>query len=397
MGPREAAYFALLQSQRGKQFIALFLEDWKERARPSKADFALAYEIASGATRRALTLDYIAKKLSDTGKINLRMKEKALLRIGLFQAIFMDRIPMYAAVDETVSIAKRHCHQSYVSFLNAILRKVYEGVPILPMGDSPEALSIYYSYPSEYISDLIWELGIEKTRSVLAFGNKKPIVMARHRPGFEIVFLDKLSAMKRASMSSQFYIQNATPAHLMLKLSEKLATNPTRFLDMCAAPGGKLLAAHDLFPKATVYANDLSDKRLSILRKNVEKYHVPAVLSTMDGLRFKADQLFDLVIVDVPCSNSGVLNKRPEARWRLKKEYLEPLKEQQLSLLKRAISLAKPGGEIWYITCSILKQENEDIVEKAVKDGEVEVRYKELVLPNTDGWDGGFGCALIKK
>ena len=131
----------------------------------------------------------------------------------------------------------------------------------------------------------------------------------------------------------------------------------------------KLIAAHDLFPRAKLYANDSSERRLQKIRENLTKYKIEAELSTGYGEEFHSLHHLDLAIVDVPCSNSaGSFNKRPEARWRLTPEEIRALTETQFKLLQSAKELISDHGVIWYITCSILKDENEDMISRACKD-----------------------------
>jgi 16S rRNA (cytosine967-C5)-methyltransferase len=197
--------------------------------------------------------------------------------------------------------------------------------------------------------------------------------------------------------SPDFYIQNTTPATLVGRACQGL-NPPKTILDLCAAPGGKSLAVHDLFPSAKLFANDVSPAKLRLLKANFEKYAVEATLTEGKGEDYSTDQLFDLIILDVPCSNSGVLNKRPEARWRLTKKALEDLKVTQLALIERAAKLLAPEATLLYITCSLLKQENEQLMEEACKKfGLKKAGYQECILPADGVWDGGFACTLITQ
>jgi 16S rRNA (cytosine967-C5)-methyltransferase len=320
------------------------------------------------------------------------MREKVLLRMAVYQHIFMDRVPLYAIVNETIEIAKRHCHESYCKFLDAILRKLAEGDHPLPQGDSISNLSIRYSFPSFFVEELIADYGLEKAKMVLEIGNKQAPVMARQRSTGEIKIVDDISEIKN---SEDYYIQNATPFTLISRLSGEIK-EPNKILDLCASPGGKLIAVHDRFPNAAFFANDVSIEKLQILSENLLKYGIKAALSCSKGEVFKSDEGFDLIILDVPCSNSGVLNKRPEARWRMTPENLKNLEKLQLALIENSISLLSKDGEIWYLTCSILKKENERLMEQACKKFNLKISRMETVLPNAEGWDGGFACALRK-
>ena len=161
MTPREIAYLALLGSLRGEQFIVHTLAQWQHREHPTPQDFAFAHEIASGAARMALPLDYIGAQLSTSKKLSLKLKEKSLLRTAIYQYCFMSKVPLYAIVNESIEIAKKHCHHTFASYLNALLRKLTPemALQLIPQGTSPEDLSIRYSYPLYFVNQLINDYG----------------------------------------------------------------------------------------------------------------------------------------------------------------------------------------------------------------------------------------------
>lgn len=411
--PREAAYLALLSSAREETFLIDALKLWKDKSSPSVQDYHLAREIAYGTTRMALALDHLAVQLTDKNKLTLKLREKILFRMALYQHFYMDRIPLYAIVDETIKVAKQHTHESFVKFLNACLRKVEDVDPQLPKGETVPELSVRYSYPAYYVQELVQNFGLEKAEEIMDASNRPSPTMFRVRagaskpnvPNGEIDYLagtrsavgviQETSLVPQIASSPDYYIQNVTPSEIMRTLAQEL-TPPEKILDLCASPGGKLISAHDIFPDAELYANDVSSDKLKPLSDNCAKYGVSATLTSYRGENYPTDQAFDLVILDVPCSNSGVLNKRPEARWRLSQKTVEQLEEIQIQLVKHAFQLIPEGGELWYITCSVLKRENARLIDRICQELPFEVRIQQAILPNADGWDGGFGCALRK-
>lgn len=412
MKSREAAYLALLSSLRQEGFVSHFLEKWQQNTTPSSCDFALAQEIAFGTARSALTLDYLAANLVKPQNLSLKLKERALVRTAIYQYYFMSKVPLYAIVNETIEIAKKYCHRSFVGFLNALLRKLSQTNLTLPKGDSVEELSIRFSYPGFLIKELINDYGKEKTLGILNAGNQPAKTMARFRPTNEIqrakssfitripntamTVLNTAQAIYEVSTSPDYYIQNITPATLIAELA-KHTKPPSCILDLCASPGGKLLAAHDQFPSAKLYGNDVTREKISRLQHNFDKYRIPVNLSCGPGESFSSTDMFDLIILDVPCSNSGVLNKRPEARWRISQEALTELTTLQKRLIANASSLLSKDGVIWYLTCSILKEENENIVAAACKEHNMTAAFTKTVLPDAEGVDGGFACLLHKN
>lgn len=407
MQAREIAFLALLHSLKGDRFIADVLEEWRRSDHPSAKDFNLAQEIAYGSCRMALALDYLARELTPTKKLSLKLKERAFLRIALYQSYFMDRIPQYAIADESIKIAAKYCHPSFLGFLNAVLRKMGQISLQLPSGNTTNALSIRYSYPPFFVEEVVQHYGLEEAANILAASNKPAQTMVRMRykalekeglelivdKPFPVALLKDSNLIQEIADSEDYYIQNITPATLIGNLAAH-CNPPQRILDLCASPGGKTIAIHDFFPRAALYANDVSEEKLKRLSANFQKYHLDVHLSCGQGEKYESPERFDLIILDVPCSNSGVLNKRPEARWRLSKEALEELGKIQIELIKNARSLLAPEGEIWYMTCSILPKENEELIAKACKAYDLKICRSEKRLPNLAGWDGGFACAL---
>lgn len=397
---REAAFLALVALSKEGKFLSDSLEEWRQNTGPSDQDDRLAQEIANGACRMALLLDEYALQLNPKGRLSLKGKEKALLRTALYQFVFLDRVPSFAITDETVKIGKKYCHPSFVSFLNMLLRKA-STQPLEP----PSELHKRYSYPPYFVDALIKERGKEEGEAILAYGNHPAPLTIRIRPVVSESELEE-KKLKLFSQEPRFawipsrheitqlsqwiggYIQNWTPAFLMHKLFK--GQNPHTILDLCASPGGKLLLAHDLFPHAHLTGNDVSSDKLCKIQENLAKYHVQAIVTTQPGERWQGNQKFDLIIIDAPCSNSGVLHKRPEARWRLSEESTAAHVALQKALILHAKTLLNPNGEIWYMTCSILQAENSGVTHSV----RMNVVAEELVLPNGVEKDGGYGAIL---
>ncbi|PJD95129.1 MAG: hypothetical protein CK425_09375 [Parachlamydia sp.] len=413
INPREAAFLAVLTFLKEGTFIRESLDKWQKTHSPSRMDFNLALDLASGTVRMGLALDYIAKKIANRTSLSLKVKERALLRTALYQAVFRKDIPLYAIGQEAGTLSKKYCHAVFSKFLNAVIRKLGDGVPALPAGKSAEALSIHYSYPVLLVAYFLKVFGLEKTVDLLQLGNNPPKVMVRLRsletpeeadkleriPGGppEMRHLKDAQWLSTLAQSPNFYIQNGTPFLLMSHLSREASLKPHSILDLCASPGGKTLLAHDLYPEAQLFANDVSSQKMERLRANCQKYDLDAVLTCANGEEFVSEQLFDLIIVDAPCSNTGVLSKRPEARWRFSEETCKNLEETQCKLLRHAATLLNPHGEIWYLTCSILDFENEKLIQQVCQENDLHVRTQLTIYPTETGLDGGFACALQRK
>lgn len=407
---RECAFRAVLKALHDDAPAADTINAWASETCVSTRDRGFVKEVAYGTLRRLKTLEYMASKASKR-TLRLDEKAKALLFTGLYQIVFMDGVPSYAAVDETVELAKRVASHGIAQLCNALLRAVVRDRPVLPQGDDVASLAIRLSYPDDFVADLLHSYGLETTKDLLEAMNIPGVTMLRLREGASLeAFQDVVSQappmvrlkegddISRWTQDSTVYIQNATPAKLLFHLATGVSV-PTKILDLCAAPGGKSIAIHDIFPAARLFMNDVSEHKLMKIRENVEKYGVVATLSCHRGEKFPVPKdLFDVVIVDAPCSNSGTLNKRPEARWRLSRKHTQELQRQQIVLLGHARDLISRGGQLWYMTCSILPEENEDVVATACRDFALQrVGEPMLLLPNREGWDGGYAQAFAQK
>lgn len=394
---REAAYLAVLGSIRDENFAHDYLERWRRESHPTPQDYRLAQEIAFGSIRMALALDYLATQLTDNKRLSLKAKEKALVRTAVYQHYYMTKIPLYALVNESVTIAKKYCHSFFAGFLNAMLRQMAETPFALPTGDSYEALSIHYSYPQFFIQQLVKDYSLAQAKEIMEAGNKPAPTMYRIRTGDELIMevLKDSTNLAQIAESPEYYIQNATSAELIWKLKKSHRTRePKTILDLCAAPGGKLLAMHDCYPKALLFANDVSEHKVRLLRENCKKFGIQATCTVSKGEEYESKEKFDIVILDVPCSNSGVLNKRAEARWRLSEVSLMELHKTQKGLFTHAKTLLAPAGEIWFLTCSILKKENEGLSHWAADALDLNLISQDTHLPDKGGHDGGYGAIL---
>lgn len=212
---------------------------------------------------------------------------------------------------------------------------------------------------------------------ILSLGNLPAKTFARKRPGFEMV---KIAPEKvgETALSSHYYLMNKTPAALIHALAQRISP-PQAILDLCSSPGGKLLALHDLFPAADLYANDVTEQKLIRLRENIAKYHLKVHVTQGPAQDYPETLKFDLVVLDVPCSNTGVFAKHPEARFRTTD--LVPLQQELLIKAKRLVS---PNGHIFFLTCSVLKKERPTVPPS----------FELQILPDDEGSDGGYGAIL---
>jgi 16S rRNA (cytosine967-C5)-methyltransferase len=404
---REASFFALKEWLKKGVFLADSFHEIRLQNKMDVIDLQLAQEIAFGVVRRFHTLDAIMKMKVKDQKIKLKPEAKLILKMAVYQLVFMDKVPVYAVVFESVEMSKKHSPYQ-AGFINGFLRKFTMTLPIF---DLKNQLSVeeYYSLPLDFIkkiqksyadhSDQILETTISRPKMTylsLDLNLEKKEKEAIYEGKFHYFGMKKDTPTQKLFSQSKVYIQNPTPGILIETLAENHAVDS--ILDLCSAPGGKLILAHTLFPKAKLLANEYVEERIKTLKENCKKYGIEATFFNQDGRNLALSEKVDVVIIDAPCSNSGVLHKKPEAKFRLDQKSIDELKKTQLELLQGVIAILKPKGVIWYLTCSILPEENEELIQEFIKlNPEFSLSKSRLILPDGGFFDGGYGVEIRRK
>ncbi len=386
-----------MQYEKKNEKIEKTLQKWKDY---SFEDFSLAKHICFGVCRQKITLDFYSKQIAK----KLKIKERILLWMSLYQIFFLKKIPFYAIASESVEIAKLCISEKTAAFFHFI----FSNFSTFTFKEPENEDWVHrYSYPDFFIQKLLKQYKKKTIQNMLEQMNQPGKLFLRGR---DKQFTEKQAKLVYENQSTVYelengknleslvknpfcYFQNITSVYLYEKLNEKTQIEPRNILDLCTGKGGKLILSHDLYPKAKLFANDISSKQIPFLKENLEKYKIEAKISQKPIEDLEFSETFDLILLDVPCSNSGVLNKRCEARWNLYEENIKNLVKIQQCVLKEAKRFLHPDGEIWYTTCSILQEENEDMINFAEKIGFV-VQRKVKVLPNEKGWEGGFGVVF---
>ncbi len=406
---REAAFFALMKWWKESLFLSDTFQSIRELGLIQISELQLAQEVAFGVVRRFYTLDAILKNVLKDQKVKWKAEARLLLQMAVYQLLFMDKVPVYAVVFESVEISKQYCPYQ-AKFINLVLRKMTSALPINDFKSSLKE-ETYYSLSKNYIDQLRKDYGEEATRRLLESSIQRPVMTClvlekdplfqMQKPIYSGNFftyyqLKRGQSAQKIFHSSKVYIQNPTPGILMEFLIES-DFKPDTVLDLCAAPGGKLLLLHRLFPKARLFANELLKARMERLKQNITKYQIQAELSLEDGTCFSFSLPKDLILIDAPCSNSGVLHKKPEARFRIEENTLQELKNMQLQLLLSARKGLTEKGQIWYMTCSVLKEENEKVIEAFLEScPDMKLKREKTILPDLEGLDGGYAALLVK-
>jgi 16S rRNA (cytosine967-C5)-methyltransferase len=326
-------------------------------------DRALARRLAFGAVQRARTLDHGIEALGKRRVEKLDPPVRAALRLGAYQLAFVDGVPRYAAVNESVELVRRARLERAVAFTNAVLRRLAEGLrPLLAElpEETPHEAALAHSYP-DWVADVWWrDLGREDALALMRAQNE-PLELAvrlirgeiEGRPDDEIPgawLVDQID--ERAVAEGRIWPQSRGSQLAGLAVA---ARDGERTLDLCAAPGGKATML-----RGDVVAVEVNEARARELEAAVRRVGASNVrVVNEDGRRLPPELTgFDRAIVDAPCSGLGVLSGRPDLRWRA-----EPLPELQLELLQAAAERVRPGGRVVYSVCTINADECEAVVD----------------------------------
>lgn len=344
-----------------------------EAAGLEERDRAFAQRLAYGATQRVRTLDYALEEVGGRSVAELDIPVRAALRLGAYELAFMDSVPTRATVNEAVELARATGASRATGLVNAVLRRatgIAKLIDDLPEG-TPQEAALKHSY-ADWIAETWWrEWGADEALALMRAQNEAP----------ERVVRPAGTGSWPQSRGSQL-------------AGRSVGVQPgERVLDLCAAPGGKTTQLAE--QAAEVVAVEFHPGRAKELKENVKRLgfeHVTVV--TADARELPPELTgFDRVLVDAPCSGLGVLASRPDLRWRA-----QPLPALQLELLRVAAERVKPGGSITYSVCTIVKEENEDVVDASglevePLDGEfAHPRRPEflLTLPSKHGTSGFF-------
>ena len=324
---------------------------------------ALAQRLAFGAVQRARTLDHAIETLGRRPPGRLDPPVRAALRLGAYQLGFVNGVARYAAVNESVELVRRAGLERAVAFTNAVLRRVAEGIaPLLealPEGTPTEA-ALKHSYP-DWVAETWWrDVGSEEARALMAALNEpgQPVVrLVRGEidgtPDADVPGAWHVDRIDEAALAEgRVWPQSAASQLVGLTVG---AQEGERTLDLCAAPGGKAtMLAGDV---TAVDVNEARARELEATARRLGASSVRVVVADGRALPSEASG-FDRALVDAPCSGLGVLNRRPDLRWRA-----QPLPELQLELLLAAAERVRPGGTIVYSVCTINADESEAVVD----------------------------------
>lgn len=380
---RVAAFNVLLRIETERSFSSILLPIYETGL--SDADRSLCHELVLGSLRRQIYLDRLIEHYSK-GK-TLDPAVRIAIRIGLYQLLFLDRIPEYSAVNESVSLIQMSRKTSAKGFVNAILRRAAKEKIDFEFSDEYDRLSLETSHPGWLIEKWASEFGLENTAKLAAANNKVtehafrlldtsyaqsiPLKPSEYVDGCYLT--DKIDrGLIAAAEDNKIYFQDEGSQMIACSINVPAGGN---FLDVCAAPGGKTgLVMKRSGPNIQLtVAGDLHWPRVTALRANCKKQgfgnvnvvQYDAVISLPLAM-----ESFDTVLVDAPCSGTGTIRHNPELRYFISTADILELSAKQLTILSNASKIVKRGGQIIYSTCSLEIEENEMVCRKFLQENE---------------------------
>ena len=425
VSPARWAAFDILRRVADGAFSSVLLATEEPKLKP--ADRALTHELVLGVLRWQSWLDQIVEHFSKRRAETLDLAVRIALRMGLYQLRFLSRIPASAAVNESVNLVRAAKVSSAAAFVNAVLRRAIREADYDPASstqDPLEKLAIETSHPVWLIDRWVKSFGSGEAESLARANNDIPPTAFRvvHTRGNEDEIFQQLTAagaaVERSTLAERALRISGAPAivrdlstngqiYLQDEASQLVAhvldARPgERVLDLCAAPGGKTtLLADRAGDNAFVVAADRSPTRITTVTTTAALHQLkgiqPVLLDAGNKLPF-APNAFDRVLVDAPCSGTGTLRRNPEIRWRLANDDIPNFAAAQKQFLRNAAEVLKPGGRLVYSTCSVEREENEEVVADFLKTHTGFAQLKTLrTWPHREGSDGFFMAVLEHK
>ena len=446
MSARYLAYKILFDIEVNGNYSNMALNKYLNEAGLDDQDKGFVTELVYGIIEKKRYLDYMINKVSKIKVRKMQHPVKLVLRMGVYQLVYMDGVTDYAAINESVNIMKKLDKRS-ASFVNAVLRNISRNLDEVKdiSLNTVDKLAIYYSYENWIVENLVKEYGFERTEAILRALSQKPNIYLRVnrtklRPGQSMDYLvgqiigrlidQGLEASRVEGLEEAIKVKGlkSIDKHPLFRegyvsvqdISSILVAkvmNPkreSRVLDLCAAPGGKSTHIGELMENTGhLISQDIFDHKIKLMNTYARRLGLNNMEARLgDALVLNDDYIgkFDYVLCDVPCSGMGIVRRKPEIKYKKEEEVLN-LPDLQYQILENASSYLKEGGIFIYSTCTIFRQENMEVVDRFLanhKDYELDdlgsvkeflgIGDKGLVkiLPDRYEMDGFFICRMKK-
>ncbi|MHC4530753.1 MAG: 16S rRNA (cytosine(967)-C(5))-methyltransferase RsmB [Planctomycetota bacterium] len=456
LSARNVAIQTLNFFQRPKKTKHNYASSILNKLLPQTTEPQRATDLVFGTLRNRSAIDMAISKLADCPAERIPKKILNLLRVAAYELIYCPQTPPHAIVNEAVENTKTIAGKKQTAFVNAVLRQItrhiksrqislekHDPQKMLPqtiesgcefdttlLGDPRKKPADYFSkafsLPKWLIEGWLDEFGLEKTKQICFASNRKPSIylrpnrlktttenlaeiLSRQNVDFEIsddqsmINIKSPRAIDRLDGFNEglFTVQDITAAQLVKAMEP---SQNFKFLDLCAAPGTKTTQLAELTnDKADIIATDIDPDRLEKVRENARRLGLKSITS-IKYKEFKQSQAkigpFDCILLDVPCSNTGVLAKRLEVRYRINPKAIEGLTKTQIELLEFTARIIKQNGKICYSTCSIQNCENDSLIKNFLSQNpQLKLQYEQLTLPSAQkpDRDGGYIAILTNS
>lgn len=439
MNAREIAYKVLLDIEKNKNYSNMAINKHFKDVKLSNQDRGLATEIIYGVIENKYYIDYMIDKLSKVKTNKMEIYVKTLLRMGIYQIMFLNSISDYAAVNETVNLAKKK-NSKVSGFINGILRNVIrqkETIGQIKVKDDIDYLAIKYSYDKWMIRNWMIHFGREFTEELLEANSQRSSIYLRTNTLkitrdelIEKLEKENIKASKVNVVEEAIKVENLKDIENNSLYKEGLFTvqdissmlvgkvmNPKEnslVLDVCSAPGGKTTHMATLMNNTgQVVSRDIYEHKLKLIKASCKRLSLTNVdVQEYDGLSLDKESVgkFDYVLADVPCSGLGIIRRKPEIKYKEKEEFRD-LPPIQKKILENASKYVKKGGTLIYSTCTIQDSENIDIINEflqknknfelaPINEVKVDLENQEKgymkIYPNVHEMDGFFISKLIR-
>ena len=439
MKAREIAYKVLLDIEKNKNYSNMAINKHFKDVKISNQDRGLATEIIYGVIENKYYIDYMIDKLSKVKTNKMEIYVKTLLRMGIYQIMFLNSISDYAAVNETVNLAKKK-NSKVSGFINGILRNVIrqkEEIGKVKTKDDVDYLAIKYSYDKWMIRNWMIHFGKEFTEELLEANNERPNIYLRtntlkitrdeliKKLEKQNIKAEKVNVVEEAIKvehlkdieNNSLYKEGLFTVQDVSSMLVGKVMNPKEnslVLDVCSAPGGKTTHMATLMNNTgQVVSRDIYDHKLKLIKAASKRLGLTNVdVEEFDGMKLDRESIgkFDYVLADVPCSGLGIIRRKPEIKYKEKEEFRQ-LPPIQKKILENASKYVKVGGTLIYSTCTIQDSENIDVVNEflqknknfelvPIKEVNVDLENQEKgymkIYPNVHDMDGFFISKLIR-
>ncbi len=419
---RQGATDALFDIEKKGEYSTKAVTDAIKNLEPR--DKAFANELILGVLRNKIYLDFVIQSFSKTKLKKLNPYVLQILRVGAYQMICIDKVPVSAACNEAVKLAEKRARAAK-GFVNGVLRSISRNLDNLPeiKGNEIEKLSVKYSCPLWLAEKLFSQFG-DKTEDILK-DSLKPhptFIRVNALKTDEDALIEKLKAegieAEKSDLKNCLTIKGAININVSGAYKEGLYTLQNvnsqmatvilepkadeTVIDMCAAPGGKTTHIAELMEnKGRVIAFDIHPHKIELIEKTAERLGLDSIEARCHNSEEAIEDLkgmADRVLADVPCSGIGVIHRKPDIKYNRQEEDITALCEIQKNILKNASEYVKTGGTLVYSTCTILKEENQDITEEFIKENkDFEKTFEKLYLAHETGGSGFYICRMERK